>query len=261
MLLTDGAAIDVREPVGDDELFLLETRLTPAAAVVALAGRVATIAGRPPDWDQVAAAQLGAVALAIRRAWIGDRIISEGRCPEPGCTERVDVSFSSVTYLAHHRPRRPRNVSASDDGWYRLAGSTVRFRIPNVTDLLAAGENTEPAAVLASRCLEPASLPTRTARAVDRALAAMAPSLEGLVGGHCPECGAEVALRFDPLTYTMLELRDAFAGIYRETHALASAYGWPEETILRQPRSRRQRYAAMVFEDHSYGASRPGVAR
>ena len=72
-------------------------------------------------------------------------------------------------------------------------------------------------------------MPTRAARAVDRALAAMAPSLEGLVGGHCPECGAEVALRFDPLTYTMLELRDTFAGIYRETHALASAYGWSEE--------------------------------
>jgi hypothetical protein len=260
MLLTDVAAIDVREPVGDDELFLLETRLMPAAALVALAERVATVDGRPPDWDQVAAAQLGAVALAIRRAWIGDRIISEGRCPEPGCAERVDVSFSSATYLAHHRPRRPRNVSVSEDGRYRVAGSPVRFRIPSVADLLAAGESAEPAGVLASRCLEAAGLPTRPARAVDRALAALAPSLEGLVGGHCPECGAEVALRFDPLTYTMLELRDAFAGIYGETHALASAYGWPEETILRQPRSRRQRYAAMVFEDRNYRAAPTGTA-
>lgn len=228
--------------------------------MVALAERVATVDGRPPDWNQVAAAQLGAVALAIRRAWIGDRIISEGRCPQPGCAERVDVSFSSATYLTHHRPRRPRNVSAGDDGWYQLAGSGARFRIPSVTDLLAASESTEPAAVLTSRCLEPARLPTRAARAVDRALAAMAPSLEGLVGGHCPECGAEVALRFDPLTYTMLELRDTFAGIYRETHALASAYGWSEETILRQPRSRRRHYAAMVFEDHSYRATRRGAA-
>src|ERR1700731_1504448 len=98
MLLTDVAAIDVREPVGDEELFLLETRLAPAPALVALAGRVATFAGRPPDWDQVAAAQLGAVALAIRRAWIGDRILSEGWCPEQGCAERVDVSFSSAIY-------------------------------------------------------------------------------------------------------------------------------------------------------------------
>jgi hypothetical protein len=260
MLLTDVAAIDVREPVGDDELFLLETRLAPAPALVALAGRVTTIAGRPPDWDQVAAAQLGAVALAIRRAWIGDRILSEGRCPEPGCAERVDVSFSGATYLGYHRPRRPRNVSASDDGWYRLAGTPVRFRIPSVADLLAAGESAEPAGVLASRCMEPAELPARAARAVDRALAALAPRLEGLVGGQCPACGAQVALRFDPLTYTIAELRDAFADTYRETHALASAYGWPEETILRQPRSRRQRYAAMVFEDRNYRAAPTGAA-
>lgn len=260
MLPADALAIDVREPVGDDELFLLETRLGPAAALVALAGRVATVAGRPLDWEQVAAAQLGAVALGIRRAWIGDRILSEGRCPEPGCAKRVDVSFSSATYLAHHRPRRPRNICAGDDDWYRLARSPVRFRVPSIADLLAAGESAGPAAVLASRCLEPPELPARAARAVDRALAALAPSLEGLVGGRCPVCGAQVALRFDPLTYTIAELRDAFAGVYRETHALASAYGWSEETILRQPRSRRQRYAAMVFEDRSYRTAPMGAA-
>jgi hypothetical protein len=208
----------------------------------------------------VPAAQLGAVTLSIRRAWIGDGVLSEGRCPQAGCAERVDVSFSSLTYLAHHRARRPRNVSMSDDGWYRLAGSQVRFRIPSVADLLAAEDSADPAATLASRCLAPLELPARAARAVDRALAALAPSLEGPVGGHCPACGAQMALRFDPLTYTLLELRDAFAGIYRETHALASAYGWPEETILAQPRSRRQRYAAMVFEDRSYQAAWPGAA-
>jgi hypothetical protein len=260
MLLADAFAIDVREPVGDDELFLLETSLPPARALVALAERVATIAGHPPDWDHVAAARLGAVAIAIRRAWIGDRIISDGQCPDHSCAERVDVSFSSQTYLDHHRSRRPRNVSVCDDGWYRLAGRPVRFRIPSVADLFSADEDAEPAAVLASRCLQPTELPAGAARAVDRAMAALAPSLDGLVGGHCPACGSEVALRFDPLTYTVLELRDAFAGIYRETHALASAYGWSEETILRQPRSRRKCYAAMIFDDSSYHAARPGAA-
>jgi hypothetical protein len=85
----------------------------------------------------------------------------------------------------------------------------------------------------------------------------MAPSLDGPVGGLCPACGAEVALRFDPVTYTLLELRHTFAGIYRETHALASAYGWSEEAILRLSRTRRRRYAAMVFED--YRAARQGA--
>lgn len=251
-MLSHAPAIDVREPTGHDELFLLATRLPPAAALVALAERVATVDRRRPDWQEVAAARLGAVALAIRRAWIGDRVLSEGRCPDPECGERVDVSFSGLTYLAHHRPGRPRNVSAGDDGWFRLAGSPVRFRIPTVADLLAAEAGTEPATTLASRCLDPARLPARTARTVDRALAKLAPSLEGLIGGQCPACGADVAMRFDPLTYTVLELKDSFAGIYRETHALASAYGWPEETILRQPRSRRRRYAELIFESRSY---------
>jgi hypothetical protein len=259
-MLADAPAIDVREPVGDDELLFLETPLAPAPALVALAERVVTVDGRPPDWDRLAAVQLGVVALRMRRAWIGDRIASEGQCPQPRCAERVDVSFSIATYLSHHRSRRPRNVSTSDNGWYRLAGSLVRFRTPSVADLLAAGESAEPAAVLASRCMEPAKLPARTVRAVDRALAALAPSLDGLVGGHCPACGAEVALRFDPLTYTMVELRDTFAAVYAETHALASAYGWPEEMILRLPRRRRQRYAAMVFEERSHQATRLGAA-
>ncbi|HWD08017.1 MAG TPA: hypothetical protein VHA57_02875 [Actinomycetota bacterium] len=260
MLLADGA-LDVREPRGDDELFLLETPLAPAPALVALAERVVTVTGRPLDWDELAAAQLGAVALGLRRAWIGDRILSEGRCPVPDCAARVDVSFSSASYLAHHRARQPRNVAAGDGGWYQLAGTPVRFRIPSVADLLAAGDSAQPAAVLASRCLDPTELEPPAARAVNRALAALAPSMESLVGGNCPDCGAEVALRFDPVTYTLAELRDAFAGVYRETHALASAYGWPEETILRQPRSRRQRYAALILDDRGYLALQREAAR
>jgi hypothetical protein len=250
-MLSHAPAIDVREPTGHDELLLLETRLPPAAALATLADRVVTVNRRPPDWQEVAATQLGAVALAIRRAWIGDRVLSEGRCPDSQCGERVDISFSGQTYLAHHRPGGPRNVRASDDGWFQLASVPVRFRIPSVADMLASEASAEPAATLASRCLDPARLPARTARAVDRALAALAPSLEGLIGGQCPVCGANVSMRFDPLTYTVLELKDSFAGIYRETHALASAYGWPEETILAQPRSRRRRYAELIFESHS----------
>jgi hypothetical protein len=250
-MLSHAAVIDVREPTGQDELFLLETQLPPAAALAALAERVATVGRRPPDWREVAASQLGAVALAIRRAWIGDRVLSEGRCPDPECGERVDVSFSGLTYLAHHRAVRPRNVRSGDDGWFQLVSAPARFRIPSVADLLAAQASGEPAATLASRCLDPVGLPVRTARAVDRALAKLAPTAEGLIGGQCPACGADVAMRFDPLTYTVLELKDSFAGIYRETHALASAYGWPEETILSQPRSRRRRYAELVFDSRS----------
>jgi len=67
----------------------------------------------------------------------------------------------------------------------------------------------------------------------------------------CPACGAGLTARFDPVAYTLAELRDAFAGIYQETHALASGYGWQEEVILRLPRARRQRYCAMIIDERS----------
>jgi hypothetical protein len=94
--------------------------------------------------------------------------------------------------------------------------------------------------------VDPPELSRALARRLDRALTALAPSLDGLVGGNCPACGHEVALRFDPLAYTLAELRHAFSAIHLETHSLASAYGWPEETILALPRDRRRRYAAFV---------------
>ena len=55
-------------------------------------------------------------------------------------------------------------------------------------------------------------------------------------------------MRFDPLGYTLAELRNVFSGIYLETHALAAAYGWPEDAILALPRSRRRRYASIIGE-------------
>jgi hypothetical protein len=248
-----GLIFEVREPIGEDELFLLETSLPPVEAIVDLAGRV-TIhpGGASPDWGTLPAVDLGRVALAIRQSWVGDLVVSEGVCPKHGCGERFDVSFGIATYLSHHRPRRPRSVSTmGEDGWYRLVGTAVRFRVPTVEDLLAAAADEQPALALASRCVDPPGVPSAVARRVDRALAALAPSLDGFVGGGCPSCGAELILRFDPLAYPLAELRDAFAGIYRETHALASSYGWPEETILRLPRSRRVRYAAMILEERS----------
>ena len=60
-------------------------------------------------------------------------------------------------------------------------------------------------------------------------------------------------MRFDPLGYTLAELRQAFAGIHLEIHALAAAYGWAEDVILALPRSRRRRYASMIADERRAG--------
>jgi hypothetical protein len=250
-LPVSGTPLTVREPTGLDEVFLVETALPPLAAFLELAGRVA---GTGVDWAGLPAPDIGAAALGIRRAWFGELIRSEAWCPDPGCRERIDVSFGVGDYLRHHRPHRPRGVvKLPGEDWYSLAHATVRFRVPAVADLLAAMSDPEPAEALSSRCIDAVEIPRALARRLDRALSALAPNLDDVLGGECPGCGQQVAVRFDPLGYTLAEARNAFSSVFLETHALASAYGWPEEGILALPRSRRRRYASVIASERLAG--------
>jgi hypothetical protein len=241
--------LDVREPTGWDELFLLETRLSPSQAMAGLAERVARQPGAPAiDWRELPAVRLAEVALLLRREWFGDRVISDGVCLSAGCGERFDISLSVSSYVAAHRPRIPRSVVVKDGGWYELRTAPVRFRIPTVHDLLAVLAAPDAADALVASCVEPGQLTARQVRSLDTALAALAPDLVDRVGGACPECGGEVALTFDPLNYCLAELRDHFAAVYREVHLLAATYHWSEEAILRLSRTRRRRYTSMIAE-------------
>lgn len=253
MLPVSGVTLAVSEPTGVDELYVVETTLPPLPALVGLAHRVtSTVAGDPIDWASLPATDLAAAALMIRRSWIGEAIRTDTRCPEADCRERIDVSFGIGDYLEHHRPRRPRGVlEANEAGWFTLARAAVRFRIPTVADLLAAASNGRSANTLSDRCVEAPEMSRALARRLDRALCRLAPSLNDLLGGSCPICGHEVTVRFDPLGYTLAELRNAFSGIYLQTHALAFAYGWPEQAILALPRSRRQRYASLIADERA----------
>ncbi len=57
MLPVSGTALTVREPTGEDEIYLVETALAPSAAFLGLAERVATTAaGDPVDWPGLPAA-------------------------------------------------------------------------------------------------------------------------------------------------------------------------------------------------------------
>jgi hypothetical protein len=235
-----------REPTGADELFLVETDLAPLAALLALVQRVTSSPDRTAvDWLELPAVDLEAAALLIRSAWLGDTIRTEARCRGDRCGEPVDVSFGIAAYLAHHRPRRPAHVRMDTDGWFVLDGASCRFRIPTGFDVLAAMSAAEPIAALGERCTD-GELSHGLARRVDRALGALAPRLYGEVGGVCPACGATLTLSFDPVAYTLAELRGVFASVQFDTHVLATAYGWSEATILALPRSRRRRYAALI---------------
>jgi hypothetical protein len=255
LLPVSGVALVVREPTGNDEIYVLENSLAPVPAIFELARRVASGSTESPvDWASLPAADLDAAALTIRRSWIGEMIRTDARCPDPGCRERIDVSFGIGDYLYHHRPRRPRGgVGMAGDGWLTLTGASVRFRVPTVADLLAAVACDQPEAELSNRCIDGPELSPALARRLDRAMSALAPSLDDFLGGSCPVCGHTVTMRFDPLAYTLADLRQTFSGLQLEVHALAAAYGWPETAILALPRSRRQRYASVIADERRAG--------
>jgi hypothetical protein len=256
----------LREPTGEDELFVLEHRGHPAATVLGLALRLwsppsapcgrptTTVAGLPErlaQCQQLPAVCVGSIALQLRRDWFGDLVRTDAACTAPRCTQRVDVAFSISDYLDHHRPRAFRGATPEPGGtgWLVLSGTEVRFRVPTIGDLVAALATADPEKTLAQWCVRPDRVPAALARRIDRALAALAPSVASDVTGSCPECGQPVSLRFDPVSYALAELRDAAAGVHEQVWLLASAFGWREREILRMPQRRRAIYAELAEQD------------
>jgi hypothetical protein len=242
--------LEVRETTGEDELIVLEPAGHPVTVMVRLAERIAVSAtGEPVAWDELPAADLGAIALMIRRAWLGEVIRTEGSCPDLACREPMDIAFGISAYLGHHRPRPCRGALAGrGTGWFDLAGGGASFRLPTIGDLRAAIGEPDPELCLRQRCVAPAVVSPAVARRVSRAMYALGPSLSGPVTARCPACDGEVNLHFDPLTFALAELRDAVGDLYEQVHMLAAAFGWPERDILLLPRRRRVRYAALIHD-------------
>ena len=82
MLPVSGVVLALREPTGEDKLYVVETALAPLPALLELARRVgSTVAGGPLDWASLPAADLDAAALAMRRSWVGEVIRTDAMCP------------------------------------------------------------------------------------------------------------------------------------------------------------------------------------
>jgi hypothetical protein len=252
VLPVSGVTLRVREVTGADELVVLEPAGPPVATVLALASRLATDpAGQAPSWPELPATEVGAIALTLRQAWLGDTIRADAWCADPDCGERMDIAFTIPAYLAHYRPKRYRGVGSTQDGWFTLAGTPASFRLPTIGDVQAAATAPDPELWLRQRCVRPAAVSAAVARRVSRAMAALAPSLTGAITACCPACRAGLPLQFDPVTYSLAELRNAASGLYEEVHLLAATFCWTERDILALPRSRRARYAELIHSERA----------
>jgi hypothetical protein len=267
-LPVSGLEVVLRQPAGADDVLLAEAdRLAPSSVAQAVVEALARpIDGGALDWSAVTLTDLDAAVLAIRRLVLGNRVESSARCgtagePDPdgpaaaiGCGAQIDLGFRITDYLAQHRPRLPRGVTRCDDpAWFRIDGAAVRFRPPTNADLAAIAAEPDGERELARRCIDPCEVPVRLRRRIEAAMEAIAPSLYGELEGACPECGATVAIAFDPQRYVVEELRQRAAFVFEEVHLIAERYQWSEEMILTLPRARRARYAELIHETRSGG--------
>jgi hypothetical protein len=250
-LPVSGLRVAVRQPAGSDDLLLREKAGSDIEVVLSLIERVAWAAdGTAIDWGLLTVTDIETLLLRIHQAVFGDTIRAEARCADADCGARVDIAFSAGAYVAHHAPRPPKGVEPAErEGWFRIVGEPVTFRLPNASDLLAVAGSKRPDGECLARCVDAADVPDRLRKRVERAMAALAPSLSHEVQGQCPECHRTMNADFDVLAYVLRELRDQAESIYRDVHLLAFHYKWPEESILALPRSRRLRYARMLMQE------------
>lgn len=253
-LPVSGRCVALRQPTGHDEALLLEARGNEPARAIAFA---TLLAADGLDAASLPVPDLDALLLRLRQALLGDRLLAAATCPAPSCGTRVGIDFGITAFLAHHRPRPPRARAwrvapcAEAAGWFTLspAGSgapAARFRLPTAGDERDVTGRADAAALLAQRCIGPAPVPAGIRRAIEAAMAALAPSLAGPLDGACPACGAAVPVVFDPRRFVLAELRARARFLAEDVDALASRYHWTERAILNLPGPRRIAYAEMA---------------
>ncbi|MEE6179645.1 hypothetical protein [Mycobacterium sp. 050134] len=190
-----------------------------------------------------------------RRELRGDSLVAEGSCDR--CAAIIDLQLSIADYAAYHRPRPSRSAVPGSDGWLTLRHMPdVSFRIPAVADVVSSLESDVPRAALLRSCTR-GPVTARAARAVETALARLAPTLRADVSGTCPECSASVVFDLDARELCMAELRFVAASVYDDVNLIASMYHWSDTAILDLPSARRRCYADMIAGRHH---SQLGVA-
>jgi hypothetical protein len=249
-LPVSGIDVSVQLPTGAEDVLLVEEGTPSVALAIALLSRVAyRLDGEQIDWAALVPTDVDVLLLLLRQRVLGDIITADVFCAAADCHARVDITFSISGFIAHHRPHTPQLLrAADDDGWFRLDESDLEFRLPRAADQIAIALEPEPELSLMRRCIRAEQITPLVREHVEAAMEALAPSLFSELQGVCPECGGTVSAAFDPLLYTLRELRDQAGYVYEDVCAIARHTHWSEADILALPTARRHRYAELAQE-------------
>jgi len=195
---------------------------------------LALLSGMSPDES---IGRRDAALLDLRERLFGERFTAVTLCPS--CEEELELSFSA------NEVRRP----AADVSTLRVAGCDVR--LPGSADLAAieeCGDVDAARELLFARCagVSPDSLPPHVVEEIVAAMSAADPQADVALDVVCPACANEWREPFDVAAFLWTEVATWAQRMLADVHALASAYGWSEESILAMAPARRNAYLGML---------------
>ncbi len=218
----------------------------------AAANRLLAALLREPDGAQVDLAALPVTwrdraLAAIYCNEISEQIECRSKCSE--CDGEFELSFAMAAIIAQQDAKATELELALDDaGAWEIEPGT-RIRAPKLADIASAAG---PEQLCQTLVLEGYAKPER----VEEALETAAPQLSFDLVAACPECEAEQQVSFDIAKFLIESLAGERAFLIRETHLIASRYGWDHATIMALPRRDRQAYASLIESERSASLAR-----
>lgn len=225
---------------GADEAGLARGR--PGEATQLLAALLLTADGAAVDVTRLPMPVHDRLLGEVFRTEFGDRAECQAACTSCGEAFEFALSLEGLTG-AQDRDAAAIGL-ANGDGYWPCGDHLVRA--PLLRDAVAGDE----ADLLAAVCVPPPET-GEAAAAVTAFLERAAPLLSQDLDAQCPHCGADQKLAFDLPRFLVAALANEQAFLVRETHLIASRYGWSHAEILALPRDRRRAFAGLIESERS----------
>lgn len=228
------ASFLLRRVTGDMEAALAPERAGEATCL--LAALLSGPEGETIDISALPAPIHDRLLAEVFRTEVGESAECRATCRD--CREGFEFVFS-IDELTKAQDLEAQSVGLHDAaGYWRLGDREVR--VPRLGDTARADQ----AELLAAICVPPV-----VPEALDETLGFLeraAPLLSLDLDAQCPHCGVDQKLAFDLPRFLLAALANERAFLVRETHLIASRYGWSHAEILALPRDQRRAFASLI---------------
>lgn len=193
--------------------------------------------GRPVALDQLTVTEADRLVLRLYLAVYGEGAECRMQCR--ACDEPSEFTVDLLD-IARTQDQTAPPLPDGDTHWTLPDGT--RVRPPRLADLMA-GDS------LIERIAEGSA----EAEEIEAWLDTAAPVMGFDILAPCPHCGETNDIRFDLAAFFAARLAGERSFLIRETHLLASRYGWSHGEILALSRADRRAYATLIEGERAAG--------